>query len=252
MDAILTLTLMHDRHLSPVSNTKLSTTEAYHWYQATCSFNKQLSRPLQAEQQAAIWTTAALLGTITFCHIEARTPEEAWPLKLPSSSDLDWLRMSDGKKEVWKLTQPLKDDPVFQALVVVHTGDLLPAPSTRPELKALPLDFISLYGLDATSTTDNNPYHAAAASLAQVLDIDRPITTILSFLTLISAMCPDYKRLLERNDPRALLLLAYWYGKVCQLQVWWLQRRAVLEGQAICMYLERYYRHEINIQTLLQ
>jgi len=252
MDAILTLTLMHDRHLSAVSNTKLSTTEAYHWYRATYSFNKQLSRPLQAEQQAALWTTAALLGTITFCHIEARTPEEAWPLKLPSSSDLDWLRMSDGKKEVWKLTQPLKADPVFRALVAVHTNDLLPTPSTKPELKALPLEFISLYGLDATSTSDNNPYHAAATGLAQILDLDRPITTILSFLTLISTMHPDYKRLLERKDPRALLLLTCWYAKVCQLQVWWLRRRAVLEGQAICIYLERHYRHEINIQTLLQ
>jgi hypothetical protein len=60
--------------------------------------------------------------------------------------------MSDGKKEVWKLSQPLKADPVFHALGAVHTNDLLPTPSNRPELKALPLEFISLYGLDATST----------------------------------------------------------------------------------------------------
>jgi hypothetical protein len=252
MDAILTLTLMHDRHLSAVSNTKLSTTEAYHWYQATGSFNKQLSRPLQVEQQAALLATAALLGTVTFCHIEARTPEEAWPLKQPSSSDLDWLRMSDGKKEVWKLTQPLKADPVFHALAAVHTNELLPTPSTRPEPKALPLEIISLYGLDATSTSDNNPYHAAATDLAQVLDIDHPITTILTFLSFISTIHPGYKRLLERKDPLALLLLACWYAKIYQLQVWWLQRRALLEGQAICTYLERHYRHEIKIQTLLK
>lgn len=160
--------------------------------------------------------------------------------------------MSDGKKEVWKLTQPLKADPVFHALVAVQTNNLLPTPSTRPELKALPLEFISLYGLDATSTSDNDPCHAAATDLTQISDIDRPITTILSFLTFISTMHPDFKRLLERKDPRAPLLLACWYAKVCQLQVWWLRRRAVLEGQAICIYLERHYQHEINVQTLLQ
>jgi hypothetical protein len=132
MDAILTLTLMHDRYLFAGSNTKLSTIEAYHWYQAPCSFNKQLSRPLQMERRAALLTTAALLGTITFCHIEAMTPEEAWPLKLPSSSDLDWLRMSDGKEEVWKLSQPLKAGSVFHALAAVHTNDLLP--THRPSL----------------------------------------------------------------------------------------------------------------------
>jgi hypothetical protein len=213
MDTILTLTLMHDRYLFAGSNTKLSTIEAYHWYQATYSFNKQLSRPLQVERRAALLTTAALLGTITFCHIEARTPEEAWPLKLPSSLDLDWLRMSDGKKEVWKLSQPLKADPVFHALAAVHTNDLLPTPSTRPELKALPLEFISLYGLDVTSTDDNNPYHTTATDLAQVLDIDHPITTVLTFLSFVSTIRPDYKRLLERKDLRALLLLACWYAK---------------------------------------
>jgi hypothetical protein len=33
-------------------------------------------------------------------------------------------------------------------------------------------EFIELYGLDATETTDNQPYHAAASALAQSLNID--------------------------------------------------------------------------------
>jgi hypothetical protein len=138
--------------------------------------------------------------------------------------------MSDGKEEVWKLSQPLKADPVFHALAAVHMNDLLPTPSTKLELKTFPLEFISLYGLDVISTDDNNPYHAAATDLAQVLDIDHPITTIL--LSFVSTIRRDYKRLLERKDPRALLLLACWYAKICERQVWWLRQRALLEGQS--------------------
>jgi hypothetical protein len=59
------------------------------------------------------------------------------------------------------------------------------------------------------------------------------------FLSFIGHMDPKYKALLHQKDPKALLLLSWWYGKMCQYNVWWQSRRMVLEGQAICLYLER-------------
>jgi hypothetical protein len=252
MHALLKLTLMHDRHLSATPNTKQSSTEAFHWYQSTALFNSKLSKPIEPSEGAALWATAAFLGVIAFCHIEAETPEEAWPLKPPSSSDLEWIRMNDGKEELRKVIQPLTADSVFQALASAQTNDVLPTSSTALHLEALPSDFIKFYGLDATSAADNNPYHAPASALAQSLNIDSILHIILSFLFFIGGIRPDYKRLLERKDPRALLLLACWYAKVCQSKHWWIWRRAALEYQAICIYLERFYRHETNIQKLLQ
>ena len=250
MHAVLTLTLMHDRYLSTTPNTRLSNTEVFHRYQAIALFNSKLSGPVQPTERDALWATAVLLGMIVFSYTEAKAPEEIWPLKPPSALDINWLRMSDGWKEIWKITQPLRADSVFRALVLEQK--FLPASSTVSWLGALPSEFVKLYGLDATSTTDNNPYHAAASALAQTLNIDCDYSTIMNFLFFISRMRPDYKRLLERKDPRALLLLAYWYAKVCQYQHWWIWRRAALEGQAICIYLERYHQHETNIQKVLQ
>lgn len=158
-------------------------------------FNRRLSKPIQPSERAALWATEALLGTIAFYHIEAKTPEEAWPLKPPSSSDLDWLRMTDGKKEIWRLTQPMRADSIFQALTPVQVNDLLPTSLTEPKLEALPSNFIKLYSLDATSTTNNNPYHAAAYTLARSLNIDSIVSIILNFLSFISQMCPGYNRL---------------------------------------------------------
>lgn len=61
----------------------------------------------------------------------------------------------------------------------------------------------------------------------------------MCFLSFISNLRPGYKKLLELKDPRALLFLAWWNVKVSQVEeCWWTWRRAVLEGRAICRYLE--------------
>jgi hypothetical protein len=110
--------------------------------------------------------------------------------------------MSAGKEEIWKITQPSKTNSVFQSLVSEYRY-FLPAHSTGSGLAALPLKFVKLYELDAASTVENNPYHAAASSLAKSLNSDCNLSIILNFLSFINHMTPDYKRLLERKDPCA-------------------------------------------------
>jgi hypothetical protein len=80
------------------------------------------------------------------------------------------------KDGCWKggnleITQPSRADSVFQPLVSEYRY-FLPTPSTGPGLEALPPEFIKLYELDATSTAENNPYHAVASSLAKSLNSD--------------------------------------------------------------------------------
>ena len=207
---------MHDRYLSGTPNTKLSTIEAFHWYQGTALFNSRLSGPIDPSERDAVYATAVCLGVIAFYYIEAKTPEEAWPLKPPSSLDLNWLSLSEGKKTLWKVTRPSKEKTVFQTLLPLENTKPKPTSSTVPGLEALPSEFIQLCGFDATSSPDNNPYYAVASALAKSLHSDCKLTTILSFLTFISSVLPEFKELLRRKDPCALLLLAYWYAKMCQ------------------------------------
>ena len=252
MHSILSLTLMHDRYLSGTQNTKLSTTEAFHWYQATALFNSKLSDPFPAAERDAVFATAVCLGVIAFFYIDAKTPEEAWPLKSPSSLDLNWLSLSEGKKTLGRYVQPASEPSLFQTLMPLVNTKPRSTSSTVPGLEALPAAFIWLCGLDATSTPDNNAYYAVADGLAKSLHSDCKLTTILGFLCFISFLPPGFSQLLRRKDPGALLLLAYWYAKMCQYQHWWIVGRAALEGQSICMYLQRYHRHDADIQELLQ
>ena len=123
-------------------------------------------------------------------------PKEAWPLKPPSTLDLDWLRMSNGKNETWKITQPSRADSVFQPLGL-ETMNYLPISPTVPGLEALTTESIKLYGLDTTSNTEINPYHTAASALAPRLNFGCKHFTTLNFLSFISYMRPSYKRLQE-------------------------------------------------------
>lgn len=216
MHALLSLTLMHDRYLSGASDTKLSTIEAFHWYQSTALFKSKLSGSIDHSERDAAYATAVCLGVITFFYIEAKTPEEAWPLKPSSSLDLNWLSLSEGKRTLGEVTRPSKEKTVFQTLLPLENTKPKPIAPTVAGLKALPPELILLCGFDATSTPDNNPYYAVASGLAKSLHSDCMLTTILSFLTFIGSVLPDFKELLRRKDPCALLLLAYWYAKMCQ------------------------------------
>ena len=255
------LTLTHDRYLSLDPNLTPSTEESYHWSRALSSFNKQLSQPPRGDEASALLTTAAMLGVLTFYHMEATTPEEAWPLSPPTQSDLTWLKMSNGKKEVFKLTQQSKFEPtpLFRQLSEVYTTGLLPTSSDFRPSKAdacTPPELSRLYNLsEATPNTDEScdPLQWAAGRLALVLAADgAPHAVVLGFVLLISAMRPDFKQLLEHKDPRALLLLAWWYAKINQTGLWWLSRRSHLEGMAICLYLERQYPYDKDIQALVE
>lgn len=248
MHTIFTVTLMHDRYLSGTSDTKL---EDFHWYQSSTLFNNKLSEgPVHPSDRAAVWTTAALLGCISLHHNKAKTPEDTWPLSPPSSTDLTWLRMSEGKKEIWKIAEALKYDSVFWPLSPDYTFPDISF--TGSELDNLPPGFIQLYNLGPTSTVENNPFHAPASALAQVLDLECSYATVLKFMTVVGRMCSGYKQLIEHKDPCALLLMAYWYAKVCRSEYWLLWRRTMLECQAICIYLERYHSRDTSIQELLQ
>ncbi len=166
--------------------------------------------------------------------------------------DLNWLRISDGKKSTWKIAQPMRDDSVWQPLVLYNMSrQLLPSHRAVPGLEALPPKIIELCALNAKSNIHNNPYYGAASTLARSLNSDCMMSTFLDFLFFIGDIPPDYTGLLERKEPCALLLLAYWYAKLCQYQIWWIRPRVTIECQAICIYLERHYPYETNIQELL-
>ncbi len=248
MHVVQTITALHDRYLSPPPNWQKTTTELHHLSLAASLFNKKLSSPMHASDRDAIWTTAALLGTVAFSWIEASKPEEAWPFTVPNASDLEWIRMSEQKAAVWNLTNPLRPDSIYHSLI--RDYETLFSRKKMLRVDSIPTDWAAVYGLNDDSTRENNPYYDTVYEFLPLLQLECDRSTVFWFLSFISHLDLPFKKLLAQKDPRALLVFAYWYAKVRD-SVWFLENRAVLEGQAICLYLEKFYPDETAIQTML-
>lgn len=248
---VFTIVLMHDRYLSDDPWQLPTTEETYHHYHGTAMFNKLLSGPMADEERDAMWGAAALLGAITIGAVEATSPEESWPLKPDSPHDLDWLRMSDGKKEVWRLSNPLREDSVWRA-AMSFDHDKEPTPQVRrPELEALLPYLTRLYNYDESADGTGDPYHTATSIIIRLLPIHCTHSTILYFLSFLGHMEPAFRTLLHQKDHKAMLLLAWWYAKMMDYPAWWLQRRARVECKAICLYLAKICMHYSDVGRLL-
>jgi hypothetical protein len=184
-----------------------------------------------------------MLGVITFASIEIPTPEETWPLARSIGTEPEWLKMGHGKSTLLPLVKPDRPDSIFHALFSA-------LPRIDFSLENVPLGFVELYNLDGPSA-DSSPYAIPVISIFAPLDMACPSSTIVLFYAFNSYMQDEFGRLVMNKDPRALLVMAYWYSKICTGQ-WWLRKRALMEGRATCMYLERCCADSATIQGLLK
>lgn len=67
----------------------------------------------------------------------------------------------------------------------------------------------------------------------------------------LSQLEAPYQRLVEQEDLRALPLLAYWDAKIAPHTSWWVRQRSVIEGLAICFYINRRCADEPDVLQLL-
>lgn len=245
--------------------------ETYHTTRAISLFNKKLSSHLTVADYDALWATAALLGLLASTAIDT-TPEQSFPLTPPSSTDLEWFVLSDGKKAVWALTNPLRPSSVFSSMAHEYAAWDFPIPASG----AAGMDdrLALLCGITETSCPANNPYYAYAAWHAQAhfqaranlrllhLDLDAGARSSSSGhekdvksvgdvnVTYVSQSQERCLQLLRKRDKVALVLLAMWY-KRCESACWWIERRAKIEGRAIRLFLQQHHPDDTIIFELL-
>ncbi|KAJ5247484.1 hypothetical protein N7468_002467 [Penicillium chermesinum] len=250
MHIILTITATHDRFIQdgPGSH-KQSLAESYHGAKGAQLLSRKLSSQIHPDDRDPIWASAAMLGISSMTTLEAAAPREAWPFKPSESADLNWMDMSARKEAILNLTDPFRGDSIFRSMKDTFFT-IMERPASRP-IDELPKDFVELCSINNTPDPEENPYYYAISMLAGLRYLKCNRDSIPFWLKFIGFMTPEFRRLLELKDPRALLLTAYWYAPLCG-SVWWIARRARLECQSICLYLETYYSQEVDIQKLLE
>ena len=246
---IIATTLVYDIHVAKRPDRTKCAALAFYFYHGASLFGAKLAQPLIRDEGEALWIAAALTGTSAFADIKATAPAEAWPHGPTSSSDLDWIRLVGGKRAVFQLTNPTLPSSIHNS----PCGNfLMPFTFIGDEMRNLPVQFRGVFALDENSTADNNPYHHAASLLGQLIPMDCTRYTVTKFLSFLAFPDARFLRLLEQRDPRALLLLTWWWAKALCRDHWWMWCRGILEGQALCIYLEMAFSNNPELLELLE
>jgi hypothetical protein len=246
-------------HASVLSPQPLDTTRegflAFHWYQGTVLLRQMLLKDpstCTGSDCDALWSAAALLGTASFAYVEGKDPTEVWPLKRSDASDLNWLRMGDGKMAVSAAFDSLEIDSLFaEVKKEARTSPLFNTP-TGITPGVFPPSFYTVFGLESFSRQESNAYYRVAALLNQSCQLEHDASKMNILFVITHQMDERFKRLLHVKDHRAMLLLAWCYVRSASSSQWWMRKRSFLEGLAICQYLERECHANPMILELLE
>lgn len=266
MHTILAMARIHDLVIDP-SESNRATSLMYHWYHALSSMRRYLSKPIPLAERDMLWVSSSLIGISSIAYGEAPSPEEAWPLRPPSPADLSWFTLCDGQKLIAELTEPMRADSAFY-LPAKEMRDLvswvkgLGKTSTEAKecsLTGMPRRFERFFDISSsrpiTFAPDrvndvNNLYYAAAKLASELFQLDLDEENFLMHIYFVRALDAPFRDLLIRKDEKAMLLLLYWYAKICDRRLWWLWKRSCIEGLAVCRYLERAWMASGNEEGL--
>ncbi|PSR82842.1 hypothetical protein BD289DRAFT_436768, partial [Coniella lustricola] len=232
-----------------------------------------------------------MLGLIYIAHLDATTPEQAWPLQSPGPGEPDWLALNLGKHDMWEFCDPLREDGCFREMLVQMaswgdgSGDGADSGAmfTPDELKDggfpnIRSDILAMLGLQRSTTriwqneqdqeeqhedgdgaeqetpspSPSNPYYRAANILSQLMPLEYSPRNLLKFAAFTHYTTSAFRALWGRKDPGALILIVYWYAKAVPSPYWWIRKRALLECQAICIYMERHHSDIPHLDDILQ
>ncbi|QKX63680.1 uncharacterized protein TRUGW13939_10851 [Talaromyces rugulosus] len=231
-----------------ITCSRRTTTEIHHFSQCVMLFNQKLSQHICPSDRDPLWATAALLGIMTIASFDAVTTEEAWPLRPSNPLDLEWFRLGDGKKIIWRLTDPLRPGGIFRAMA--HEYAQLPFEIPLAGTKGVPSELAEVCNMDSSCNENNNPYFVAVHVLVQLQKLPTDQTASIRMVSFMSQSQQPFRDLLQEKDPVALLLLALWYAQASRV-LWWIAQRARIESRSIRLYLEKFHRHNIKVHRLL-
>lgn len=235
MHAVLAGTVKHLNRLSP-GHKEHSIAETHHWQQALTLFQKELNSPLGLHNMDAVLSTCMVLAIMSFS-AEEFNPSKSWVFS-PEPSAMNWLSIQSGLKSILIETKPYLHHSIWIPVFEESDDEEGTYADERPGTVGLPNEWVDLCEIDARSTVENNPYHAPVRLLAPLLNIEPGIHTFSKLVPFMGRIRLEFFQLLQSKDPRALLIISYWFGMMCSVEQWWILDRVRSEGIAICMFLE--------------
>lgn len=251
MHGILALTAGYCRFLTSELPSRASSEEILHISQCTSLFRARLASPVELVSPAdkdALWAAASTLGILAFSSLDATSPAESWPLTATSHSDLEWIRISEGKMAVYHVVDPLRPESLFSAMASTYAQVHAPLPTAG--IDGISPRLAKVCNLQGSSTAESSPFFTPAHAVSKLCSLSDSHLTTGRALAFLAQMPTQFKSLLHAKDAVALLLLYLWYCKA-RLAVWWVDLRARVECPAILLYLQQYHPDNTSIHEFL-
>ena len=210
--------------------------EASHWQSGLHLYRKALAGK---EHDFDGTITATFLSIIFTFALDDEIPQDSYAADDPEKlmHALNPLAATGGFGAIRNVLGERILDSVWRAVLFDSDDDQGTFSSETPGIEGLPTAFIDLCGLDESSNSENNPYHTIVRLLTPLLLL-RPDGNNFTKLIAFSGRAWRYfKPLLFRRDARVLLLIAYWFALMRQVDQWWIATRARTECLAIVKYL---------------
>ena len=226
MHITLAFSSAHKRHLiSDGSGTKTNgpkIEEAHHWQQGLQLYQAGLSHLTNGSSSSKQYTDSLVAATFLIVMYTFTIDNELPERSAVPSHEID----------VAKAFAPVAATRGFQALRS-HLGDLqggsiwLPTVSaTRSiyesaEQEKLPQAFVELCGLESSTPMQANSYHGIVRHLAVLLRLSGTQDNLSNLFGFSSRLWVFLGPMLQRQDARALLIMAWWVALLCQTNQWW-------------------------------
>ncbi|PGH06037.1 hypothetical protein GX51_02628 [Blastomyces parvus] len=221
--------------------------ESYHWQRAVALFQREMMLPINQHNMNAVISTCIMLAVLAFT-CDDTTATGSWVFSESSTAN-NWLYVQGGLPTILARYREQANDNIW--VPVIHDSDDHHGTYSdkRPGPDGLPPEFVELCEIYPDSDGENNPYHPPLRAIASLQKLEPSSLTFTKLVTFVGTVKSGYRLLLQRKDPRALLILGYWFAMMCSVDQWWVQARVKSECAAICRFLEQ--NPDQRIQQLL-
>ncbi|KAK2752596.1 hypothetical protein FQN55_006709 [Onygenales sp. PD_40] len=213
-----------------------SIAERYHWQRAITLYQRELATPIGVHNMDGLMSTCMLMGVLSFAS-EDYHPEKSW-LFSDDPTALNWLLLQCGLRYLLGFTAPHLQESIWFKVFMESDDDKHTYDDHRPGAEGLHPGLAELCGIEDDTTEETNPYHWPLRMLSPLLPLPPTREHFGKITSFMGRLLPDYTALLQKKDPRAVLILGYWLGKKCQENHWWMHPRVHSECIAVCMFLE--------------
>ncbi|EEH23331.2 hypothetical protein PABG_05542 [Paracoccidioides brasiliensis Pb03] len=236
MHAIFGVALTHLRHLLP-HDTSYAIFAGIHWHRAIQLYRKEISQAIDEHNMDPLLSACMLLSTVIFAADECN-PSDSWIFS-SDPTKLSWLLGQSGLQYILEaVSEEQRRQSIWLKVFQEYDDADCSSRCNTPGLDGLHRGLAELCEINETTTGETSPYHWPLRLLSPMLSLRPDGGNFSKLIPFMGRLDPAYTSLLQKKDPRALLILSYWLGKMCEEKQWWIYSRAHSECFAICMYLE--------------